>query len=222
MCESCGEPIGKARLQAFPRAVLCVTLQAARGTTLTSDGQPAADAEAPRGRKLPVVIGVAVFDRAGPRHRVQDRRGGTRCPPAAGPAAWAACSRCRCCRNPGAAFSIGTSMTIVFTRHRRGRDHLHPAGSPASCAACPGPSRWACCWAGPPATCPTGIFRSPGLFRGYVVDWIELPHWPVFNLADSAIVCGGVMAVLLAVHRPAHGRHPGRPPRPRMPCRGRL
>ena len=23
-CESCGEPIGKARLQAFPRAVLCV------------------------------------------------------------------------------------------------------------------------------------------------------------------------------------------------------
>ena len=25
MCESCGQPIGKARLQAFPRATLCVT-----------------------------------------------------------------------------------------------------------------------------------------------------------------------------------------------------
>ena len=37
------------------------------------------------------------------------------------------------------------------------------------------------------------------MFRGDVVDWIELPHWPVFNLADSAIVCGGVIAVLLAV-----------------------
>jgi len=24
MCESCGQPVGKARLQAFPRAVLCV------------------------------------------------------------------------------------------------------------------------------------------------------------------------------------------------------
>jgi DnaK suppressor protein len=24
-CESCGQPIGKARLQAFPRATLCVT-----------------------------------------------------------------------------------------------------------------------------------------------------------------------------------------------------
>ncbi len=25
MCESCGQPIGKARLQAFPRATLCVS-----------------------------------------------------------------------------------------------------------------------------------------------------------------------------------------------------
>ena len=30
------------------------------------------------------------------------------------------------------------------------------------------------------------------------MDWIQLPHWPVFNVADSAIVCGGVLAVLLA------------------------
>ncbi len=43
------------------------------------------------------------------------------------------------------------------------------------------------------------IFRSPGLFRGWVVDWIQVPHWPVFNLADSAIVCGGILAVLLSV-----------------------
>jgi DnaK suppressor protein len=25
VCESCGQPVGKARLQAFPRAILCVT-----------------------------------------------------------------------------------------------------------------------------------------------------------------------------------------------------
>ena len=42
------------------------------------------------------------------------------------------------------------------------------------------------------------VVRSPAPFRGYVVDWIELPNWPVFNLADSAIVCGGALAVLLA------------------------
>lgn len=28
VCDSCGEPIGKARLQAFPRATLCVTCKA--------------------------------------------------------------------------------------------------------------------------------------------------------------------------------------------------
>ena len=43
------------------------------------------------------------------------------------------------------------------------------------------------------------LFRSPGPLRGHVVDWIELPHWPIFNLADSAIVIGGVLAVLLSV-----------------------
>jgi signal peptidase II len=37
------------------------------------------------------------------------------------------------------------------------------------------------------------------LFQGHVVDWIELPHWPVFNLADSSIVCAGVLVVLLAL-----------------------
>ena len=42
------------------------------------------------------------------------------------------------------------------------------------------------------------LFRSPGFLRGHVVDWIELPHWPVFNVADSCIVCGGMLAVLLA------------------------
>jgi signal peptidase II len=42
------------------------------------------------------------------------------------------------------------------------------------------------------------LLRSPGPLRGHVVDWIELPHWPVFNIADSAIVVGGCIAVLLA------------------------
>jgi signal peptidase II len=28
------------------------------------------------------------------------------------------------------------------------------------------------------------------------VDFLELPHWPVFNLADAAIVCGAALVVL--------------------------
>ncbi|MFI7295121.1 signal peptidase II [Streptomyces sp. NPDC050121] len=42
------------------------------------------------------------------------------------------------------------------------------------------------------------IFRAPGVFRGHVVDFISVEHFAVFNLADSAIVCGGALAVLLS------------------------
>jgi len=40
--------------------------------------------------------------------------------------------------------------------------------------------------------------------RGHVVDWLSLfgpygQHWPIFNIADSAIVCGAILAGLLAV-----------------------
>ncbi|MFF2654664.1 signal peptidase II [Streptomyces sp. NPDC058045] len=42
------------------------------------------------------------------------------------------------------------------------------------------------------------LFRSPGVFRGEVVDFIAPRHFAVFNLADSAIVCGGILIVLLS------------------------
>ena len=41
------------------------------------------------------------------------------------------------------------------------------------------------------------VFRGPAPGRGHVVDFLELPHWPVFNLADSAIVCAAVLMVVL-------------------------
>jgi signal peptidase II len=48
------------------------------------------------------------------------------------------------------------------------------------------------------------IFRSPGFLRGAVVDFASVfgPDgrvWPVFNVADSAIVCGGILGALLAL-----------------------
>ncbi len=44
------------------------------------------------------------------------------------------------------------------------------------------------------------IFRdgSGGFLGGSVVDFIDLQWWPVFNVADMAISCGGVVLVLLA------------------------
>jgi signal peptidase II len=42
------------------------------------------------------------------------------------------------------------------------------------------------------------IFRSPGFLQGHVIDWIELPHWPIFNIADSAIVVAAGISIILS------------------------
>jgi signal peptidase II len=48
------------------------------------------------------------------------------------------------------------------------------------------------------------VFREPGFLRGGVVDFVSVfapdgEVYPIFNVADSAIVCGGVLGVLLAL-----------------------
>jgi signal peptidase II len=64
------------------------------------------------------------------------------------------------------------------------------------------------------------LLRAPGPLRGHVVDFLSLlapdgSVWPVFNLADSAIVCGGaVLVALAATGRDFDGtRGPRRAPR---------
>ena len=41
------------------------------------------------------------------------------------------------------------------------------------------------------------VFRAPSFLRGDVVDWIQVPHWPIFNFADSAIFLAAVLACIL-------------------------
>ena len=41
------------------------------------------------------------------------------------------------------------------------------------------------------------LLRGEGLLRGEVVDFVKLGIWPVFNLADSCVVVGGVLLALL-------------------------
>jgi signal peptidase II len=103
----------------------------------------------------------------------------------------------RVTRNSGAAFSIGTGMTVVFT--------LIAAGVVVAILRTARRLRslpWAISLGlllgGATGNLVDRLLRAPAPLRGHVVDWIELPHWPVFNIADSAIVCGGVLAVLLA------------------------
>jgi signal peptidase II len=41
------------------------------------------------------------------------------------------------------------------------------------------------------------IFREPSFLRGHVIDWMQLPNWPIFNIADSAIVVAAGLAMIL-------------------------
>jgi signal peptidase II len=43
------------------------------------------------------------------------------------------------------------------------------------------------------------LFRSPGLFRGHVVDFLDIASWPTFNVADSAVVCAVTLFVVRAL-----------------------
>jgi signal peptidase II len=43
------------------------------------------------------------------------------------------------------------------------------------------------------------LFRAPSFFHGHVIDFLEFPHWPIFNLADSSIVTAAVLIALLSV-----------------------
>jgi signal peptidase II len=100
-------------------------------------------------------------------------------------------------RNPGAAFGMGEAFTVIFT-----------------CIAATvivviirlARKLYSLPWAialglllgGALGNLTDRIFRSPGVFEGAVVDFIAPAHFAVFNLADSAIVCGGFLIVILS------------------------
>lgn len=105
----------------------------------------------------------------------------------------------RLIRNPGAAFSLGENFTIVFAllavavlafiliRLAPRIDH-------------PG---WAVALgllvAGVAGNLMDRLFREPGFLHGHVVDFIQLPHFAIFNIADMCITSAAVLIMFLAV-----------------------
>ena len=43
------------------------------------------------------------------------------------------------------------------------------------------------------------FFRSPGPLQGHVVDFLSIGWWPVFNVADPAVVGGAILLVVLSL-----------------------
>jgi signal peptidase II len=46
------------------------------------------------------------------------------------------------------------------------------------------------------------LFRSPGWFRGGVVDFIDVQWWPIFNVADIGVTVGGTLLILSTLMAP--------------------
>lgn len=101
----------------------------------------------------------------------------------------------RLTRNPGAAFGTGTAFTPV----------LSCVALLAVCVVVWLALRvadrvWAVALglllAGVLGNLTDRVFRAPGPFEGHVVDFIQLPHWPIFNVAD---MCINVAALLILV-----------------------
>ncbi|TVZ03672.1 signal peptidase II [Trebonia kvetii] len=172
-------------------------VQAAPGTPLTSAGTPEGEPARTKTRRVAVLAAVAAFVLAAdvvskalvvahlrpdqPVHLLGDVL-----------MLWLT-------RNPGAAFSVGTGETIVFTAIAlavvvyiaRTARKLYSVGWAVALGLLLG---------GAMGNLGDRIFRAPGLFRGNVVDWIAVTkYYPIFNLADSAIVCGGILTVILAM-----------------------
>ena len=106
-------------------------------------------------------------------------------------------------RNSGAAFSLGTGVTVVLTAIAllvvivivRAARRLRSVSWAVALGLVLG---------GALGNLTDRFFRAPAPGRGHVVDWISLfaddGHiWPIFNIADSCIVIGGCLAVLVSL-----------------------
>ncbi|MBA9080305.1 signal peptidase II [Micrococcus aloeverae] len=100
--------------------------------------------------------------------------------------------------NPGAAFSIGEDHTWVFTVIQ----------AVVAVAALVGIARvrstpWALALGGLAGgvlgNLTDRLFRPPAFGRGHVVDMISVPHFAIFNVADSFIVCSVIGVALLVM-----------------------
>ncbi len=105
----------------------------------------------------------------------------------------------RLIRNPGAAFSMGEQFTVVLTC--------------IAIAALIGVSGWllpkvrhvgwavatGCLLAGIVGNLIDRLFREPSPFHGHVIDFLQLPNFAIFNVADMFITAAAVLVIWLSL-----------------------
>ncbi|REF31497.1 signal peptidase II [Calidifontibacter indicus] len=106
--------------------------------------------------------------------------------------------RLRLTFNPGAAFSIATNATWVLTiiataviaftifSARKLRSRAWALGLGLLIGGALG-------------NLTDRFLREPSFAKGHVVDFLELPHWPIFNVADICVVSAACLIALLSI-----------------------
>ncbi|MCC3290726.1 MULTISPECIES: signal peptidase II [unclassified Arthrobacter] len=101
-------------------------------------------------------------------------------------------------RNPGAAFSIGTDYTWVFTIIM-----VLVSGFLAYLMFRVRSLAWATALGlvlgGALGNLTDRLFREPSFGQGHVVDFIAFPNFAIFNIADSCVVSGVILVCLLTL-----------------------
>jgi len=175
-------------------------MQAARGASLTSDAQPL-----PGKPRFGLVLGIALVAWAvdiGTKvlavRELSDR---------APVEVLGSLLRLNLVRNPGAAFSTGTGLTpwislfgcvalvVAVVVARKVRTPLWGVAMGLLIAGIVG-------------NLTDRFLREPGPLRGHVIDFLELPNWPVFNVADICINVAAGLIILQSLRGVPLGGRP--------------
>ncbi|MGH3485166.1 MAG: signal peptidase II [Nocardioidaceae bacterium] len=175
-------------------------MQAARGTPLTTSddeahesGEPGSDSASSRGRHIRLFAAVCaiayvvdVVTKIIAVETLRDRDSVEVVP---------GVLNLTFTRNAGAAFGLATGLTIVLSLVA-----LAVVVVVIRMAARLRDPVWAVALglllAGALGNLTDRVFRDPGVLQGHVVDFLELPNWPIFNVADICITTAALLVVV--------------------------
>ncbi|WP_185744196.1 signal peptidase II [Arachnia propionica] len=105
--------------------------------------------------------------------------------------------------NPGAAFGLGTSFTVALS--------IFAMAAMIACLVVGLPRvrtvfhalLLGLLMAGISGNLHDRLLRPPGVLQGHVVDFIQLPHFAIFNIADICITVAAGLLILSSLRAPA-------------------